>query len=67
MKPTERVSGQDDADEIMAVYDALVNVFDVLDNTDAIQRRPTLRVLSQDIADLADRVKSLSARYGKSG
>ena len=65
MKPTERITEQDDAEETMAVYDALVKAFDVLDNTNAIQRRPTLRVLAQDIADLADRVKALSTRYRK--
>lgn len=57
-KPNER-----DADEIMAVYDALVEAFNVLDKTDAVDRRPTLQTLSQDIADLADRVKVLSAQY----
>ena len=52
-----------DADEIMAVYDALVLAFDILDNTDAVDRRPTLKTLSQDIAELADRVKTLSVQY----
>ena len=55
-----------DAEEVMAVYDALVVAFNILDDTDAITRRPTLRVLAQDIADLADRAKALSLRCQKS-
>ena len=61
----EEKSKQKDAEEIMPVFDALVADFDVPDNTDAINRRPTLRVLSQDIADLADRVQALAAQYRK--
>ena len=56
---------KDDSEEVLAVYDALVHAFDLLDDTDAINRRPTLKVLAQEIADLADRAKKLSIRYQK--
>jgi len=56
---------QNDVDEIMAVHTALVRAFDVLDDTDIITRRPSLKILAQDIADLADRTKVLSVRYLK--
>jgi len=62
----EQKTTKSDADEVMAVYQALVAAFNVLDDTDAIVRRPTLRALSQDIANLADRAQALSVRYSKS-
>lgn len=54
---------QNDVEEIMAVHNALVRAFDVLDDTDIINRCPTLKALAQDIADLADRTKMLSVRH----
>lgn len=56
-------TNEKDAAEIMVVYKVLIEAFDVLDNIEAKDRRPTLQVLSQDIADLADRVKALSVQY----
>ncbi len=41
-----------DVDEIIAVHAALVRAFDVLDDTDIITRRPSLKILAQDIADI---------------